>query len=222
VYHWVVCSGMTDWRPWQKGLHEIGDRPFLFSGGMFSVFFEDHLDIPYNLAVRSVHRRLFHLLQQYKTVDQHNSSIFTNFVTIRYICTYIWMDFPMTKKRGNTPRQESENGYSKSPVTWVNVSLNDDVGLVIQEHYADDYETAGYLLALCSFATNVFVKYDEKTDSFCAGMIAPDVDNGGVQKGLSGWSNNPLDAVRALLCKWYLILEETWPEQDETPKSRFR
>jgi hypothetical protein len=189
---------------------------------MFSVYFEDHLDIPYNLAVRSAHRRLFHLLQQYKTVDQHNAPILTDLVTIRYICIYIWKDFPMTKKRGDTPRPDSENGYSKAPVTWVNVSLNDDAGVQIQQYYADDYETAGFLLALCAFATNVFVKYDFKTSSFCAGMIAPDVDNAEGQKGLSGWSDNPLDAVRALLFKWYQILEETWPENDETPKSKFR
>jgi hypothetical protein len=185
-------------------------------------YFEDSLDIPYTLAVRSAHSRLYHLLQQYKTVDLHNASILTNLITIRDICTYIWKDFPMTKKRGNVARPDSEGGYSKSPVTWVNVGLNDDAGLIIQERYADDYETAGYLLALCSFATNVFVKYDFKTSSFCAGMIAPDVDNAEGQKGLSGWSDNPLDAVRALLFKWYYVLEETWPEQDETPRSKFR
>jgi hypothetical protein len=189
---------------------------------MFSVYFEDHLDIPYNLAVRSAHRRLFHLLQQYKTVGQHNASILIDLVTIRYVCTYIWKDFPVTKKRGDNARSDSENGYSKAPVTWVNVSVGEADVPAIQERYADDYETAGYLLALCAFATNVFVKYDKKTDSFCAGIIAPDVDNGGGQKGLSGWSDNPLDAVRALLFKWYQILEEAWPEIDDTPRSRFR
>jgi len=185
-------------------------------------YFEDFLDVPYNLTVRSTHLRLFHLLQQYKTVDAQNASIITDFIAIRYICTYIWKDFPMTKKRGNTPRPETESGYTRTPVTWVNVGLNDDAGLQIQQHYADDYETAGYLLALCLFATNVFVKFDAKTESFCAGMIAPDVEQGGAQKGLSGWSDNPLDAVRALLFKWYHVLGETWPEQDETPRSKFR
>jgi hypothetical protein len=185
-------------------------------------YFEDFLDIPYTPAARSAHMRLFHLLQQYKTVNHQNAPIITDLVTIRYVCTYIWKDFPMTKKRGNVARPDTGSDYKKAPVTWVNVSLNDDAGLIIQEHFADDYETAGHLLALCAFATNVFVKFDAKTDSFCAGMIAPSSPGSDEQKGLSGWSDNPLDAVRALLCKWYYVLEETWPEQDETPRSKFR
>lgn len=128
----------------------------------------------------------------------------------------------MATKRNKSSESNAKSRSDFQPVSWVNVSLPDDAGAAIQEFYADDYQTAGYLLAMCVFATNVFVKFDEKTQSYCAGLIAPDPDVEGSVKGVSGWSDNPLDAVRALLFKWYHVLGEHWPEQQEGSRSRFR
>jgi hypothetical protein len=185
-------------------------------------YYEDHFPVPYTKAMQAAHQRLTRLLGCYRLHAADAPPVHTNFITIREICKYIWKDFPMAKRTAKTGQRNTNSREGFQPVQWVNVPLSDDAVPAIQEFYADDYQTAGYLLAMCVFATNVFVKYDEKTASYCAGLIAPDEKVEGRVMGVSGWSDNPLDAVRALLYKWYHVLGECWPDEVEKPRSHFR
>ena len=115
------------------------------------------------------------------------------------------------KPRSNSGRSAESVQNGAGRVDWCNVSLSDDDALELQERFSDAEVCVAQFIALSYVARNVFVKFDPVSNSFCAGFIITDGANGDRLVGLSGWSDDPIDAIRSFLYKWFVLLEQTIP-----------
>jgi hypothetical protein len=107
-------------------------------------------------------------------------------------------------------------------VSWVNVSLSDDDVNWIDENLPGEVEVAMALLSLAKVSVNLYVRFMPDSEAFTAGMIGENPNSPGSLLGLSGWSSDVYDAVRALAGKWYSTLGGQWSNAPEPKPRRFR
>lgn len=128
----------------------------------------------------------------------------------------------MTRKTTRDQEKKTTSRATPPQVDWINVRIDDGMVADLEERFSTEGDVAGWLLALMSETENFYLKYDAKSDAYSAGHIADDPNVPGRRCGLSGWASTPYDAIRALLYKWYVLLQQEWPEAVERTESKFR
>lgn len=148
-----------------------------------------------------------------------------SFNTINLKANYREFESVMAKSKapnGKAHTQGDETVAKRDPVRWINISLTDDDGARLAEISPTIDELSAHFVSLALDGWDISLKRQSKDGSFSATAITDDPHTSGGGVGLSGWSDNPVDALASLLFKIEYKLTEGIPLPSQRPSRRFR
>lgn len=120
---------------------------------------------------------------------------------------------------GATP---SESG--RDVIRWVNARIPDELIGDVEGLCADSAALCVKFMAYTADGADILLKRKRGTADWLAMLTLDDPYITGGRCALTGWGNNPVDAVAALVAKWEFVLGGALPEptvQGSVPDRRF-
>ena len=167
----------------------------------------------------------FWSLSEFQWQERHGTNLpfQTNSYKMKAFCRKAYNDMARKKNPNSQDTVQGGQAFTKrDPIRWVNISLSDDDSSHLAEANFTVDGLAADFVALTLSGWDVSLKRQPKDGSYSATAIGDDpfTPSGGV--GISGWSDNPIDALAGLLYKINYKLEEGIPAPSERASRRFR
>jgi hypothetical protein len=186
------------------------------------LFYEDYFPAPMSPVILREARVLAADMCELRTGILSYRRLMFYLVTFRQKTIHILKEGHTVSRAKRSTQTDGQGTAARGNVEWVNVSLPDEVAAAMEQFYGDESVVAQWVLVLATRGQQLFVKRQGESGSFMAGFIAEHPDYPGVLMGVTGWSDNPYDALRSLLYKWFQVLCEEWPEPGQAFSQRFR
>lgn len=124
--------------------------------------------------------------------------------------------YPMAKAKAK------QNGKYENALTWCNVTLSDEDGLIIEQWDISDGELFAGIMELQITGHSFTAKAATDGDGFTAFAIGVSDNCDNLGKGLSAFASNPRDATKVLLHKHFGMCGGIWPSPDASKTRKFR
>jgi hypothetical protein len=167
----------------------------------------------------------FWSLKELGWLAKHGTSLPIQFNSykMKAFCWKVYNDMAGKRTANHKDVKETPQSFAKrDPIRWVNISLSDDDSLRLSETDFTLDNLASDFVALTLSGWDISLKRQPKDGSYSATGITDDPHAVGGGVGISGWSDNPVDALVGLLYKINYKLENGIPEPAERASRRFR
>jgi hypothetical protein len=165
---------------------------------------------------------MLNVLYRIRGSNADTHALSANNISFRQISSSLRNDDMTTKRKTESTQKPVRNAGWTSEVVWANVRLDDTAIQEIMRLAENPEVVAAHFVLLAESAKNLYVKFDDKTGSVCAGYIAVNPDANDALYGVSAWSDVAYDAICALVYKWFYLMDKVWPEVVVGASSRFR
>lgn len=119
-------------------------------------------------------------------------------------------------------KKNADGNRFSNNLTWCNVTLPDDAALHIESWDVTDDELFAGILELVDTGHALFHKAAADGEGFTFGATghSDECINRGL--GMSGYADNPRDAVKVFLYKHFTLCDRSWPKPSSGTKLKFR